>query len=78
MPLIDDGLPSVTTGEMRHNRRTTNENGEKVIVSASDEVVTDQGWGAIIAKASEKHDNGEIVPDTTPKRVDVNTTDFPI
>ncbi|CUW48589.1 hypothetical protein [Novacetimonas hansenii] len=70
MPLTDTG--NRTTTETGENALTKDQNGDNVIVAATIEAVHDCGWGAIIAVASNKYDNGDIVPDSNPPQVTVS------
>lgn len=70
MPLTDTGKRATT--ETGVNALTKDQNGDNVIVAASIEAVHDCGWEAIIAIASNKYDNGNIVSGSNPPQVTVS------
>lgn len=74
MALTDTGLRvSTLNGE---NARTKDDTGAVVIVATSHEAIRDWGWVAILNIASQKHDAGDIVPESTPPMGQVTTSDF--
>jgi hypothetical protein len=73
MALTDTGMRAPTSnGE---NAKTSDGDGNTVIVETTHEAIKDHGWDAIFGAASEKYDAGEIEPDSNPPRVRVTTED---
>ena len=57
------------------NAKATDGEGATVIVSASDEAISDCGWGAIFEAASRKLETGQSEPDSNPPLVRVHKAD---
>lgn len=58
------------------NAKALDDSGATVVVATSHDAVTDYGWVAIFEVASEKYASGDVVPDSTPPRIQVTTRDF--
>lgn len=64
MPLEDTGPNVVTLTGI--NTRAVDQDGNVVVISASQESIDDFGWGVIIPMASRKYDDGLFDTGSTP------------